>query len=570
MPRQVVATDCSRALVLRVAPGSHVLQILTPAGVEAQLVVSSEAVVELGDEAILCEKVKLQMLLERGKAPPLQSGKDILWLRRALSVTAPTRVFVDLRVADPALRDFAQLMLVNTSTGDIVEAADQCLGPVMLQPSDAPYMLLVRSVIGTMPEGYDIGGEGFVCPWLLRFIFSSACSINVKPMASEFVLDANGYYVRNLATELFRYAITPPEAPAAAEGEAAPAGEPVYMTVQLRTNSPALVDLYLLQVKQDQVWSQALEMVDPIAAICNASMERDGKITCTPLHLKRGLTSVMLPVSIPHKSSISCFYIVDTLGALTFENLFQELRLLHKAEHQYMLLARLIARQPPVVLKRVLKEAAEEALPDNPEGGAENGEGEGGEGGEKAPRAVTNEPEMVAVTNVIEEPGEEPFWTLRIFSTAETSENLIKPNVDKYAAMDAFIAECRESGGREAFKQMLAKEAAASGPVSAEASQEAPASEPAGGGGDGEEGAQAPEPWPPVKTEEQTWGEYLSEYRTSEKLKAGPILVKRDPGDPSKEDMWWYTPSGTIVQPPEFWIQQEQVRVVCVVFGRRD
>ena len=227
-----------------------------------------------------------------------------------------------------------------------------------------------------------------------------------------------------------------------------------------------------------------------------------------------------------------------------------------------MLLARLIARQPPVVLKRVVKEAAEEALPDNPEGGAENGEGEGGEGGEKAPPAVANEPEMVAATNVIEEPGEEPFWSLRIFSTAETSENLIQPNVDKYEAMDAFIAECRENGGREAFKQMLAKEAAASGPVSAEASQEAPASEPAGGGVDGEEGAQAPEPWPPVKTEEQTWGEYLSEYRTSEKLKAGQILVKRDParnGMPCQ-----------IVQPPEFWIQQEQVCVVCVVLGRRD
>ena len=304
VPRQVVATDTSRALVLRVAPGSHVLQILTPAGVEAHLVASSEAFVELGDEAILCEKIKLQMLLERGKAPPLQSGKDILWLRRALSVTAPTTVFVDLMVAEPALRDFAQLMLVNTSTGEMVEAADQCLGPVILEPSDAPYMLLVRSVIGAMPQGYDIGGEGFVCAWLLRFIFSSSCSINVKPMATEFVLDANGYYVRNLATELFRYAITPPSAPGAAEGETAPAEEPVYMTVQLRTHSPALVDLYLLQVKKDQVWSQALEMIDPIAAICNASMERDAKITSTPLHLKRGLTSVMLPVTIPQKSSI--------------------------------------------------------------------------------------------------------------------------------------------------------------------------------------------------------------------------------------------------------------------------
>jgi hypothetical protein len=123
-------------------------------------------------------------------------------------------------------------------------------------------------------------------------------------MATEFVLDANGYYVRNLATELFRYAITPPSAPGAAEGETAPAEEPVYMTVQLRTHSPALVDLYLLQVKKDQVWSQALEMIDPIAAICNASMERDAKITSTPLHLKRGLTSVMLPVTIPQKSSI--------------------------------------------------------------------------------------------------------------------------------------------------------------------------------------------------------------------------------------------------------------------------
>ena len=548
VPRQVVATDSNRALVLRVAPGSHVLQVLTPAGIEARLVASSEAVVELGDEAILCERIKLQMQLERGKAPPLASGKDILWLRRAISVSAPTTVLMDLRVADPALRDFAQLMLVNTSTGEMVEAANECLGPVLLEPSDSPYMLLVRSVIGDVPPGYDIASEEFVCPWLLRFICSSESAIKVDKMPTEFVLDANGYYVKNFGTELFRYQINPPappEAPEPEEGQEAPpapAPQPVYMTVQLRTHSPALVDLYLLDVKTDQVWSQAQEEIDPIVAICNASMERDGKITTKPLHLKHGLTSVMLP----------------------------ELRLVHKPERQYILLARLVARQPPAVLKPVFKEAGEEAKPDDAEGegGAEDGaeavEGGEGGGGEEAPKTAAEPPppEMVPVKNEIEEPGEEPFWSLRIFSTAETSEELVKRNQDKYEAIDAFVAECRENAGREAFKEALAKETAASGPVSAEPSQEAPPSddaEPAGGEGEAEEEA-APEPWPPVKTEEQSWEEYLSEYRTNERLKPAPILIKRDP---ARGDL----PS-TTVQPPEFWTQQEEVCclscVVCV------
>ena len=39
--------------------------------------------------------------------------------------------------------------------------------------------------------------------------------------------------------------------------------------------------------------------------------------------------------------------------------------------------------------------------------------------------------------------GKEPFWTLRVFSTLETSEELIRPNVDKYDKMDAFLAGVR-------------------------------------------------------------------------------------------------------------------------------
>jgi len=56
---------------------------------------------------------------------------------------------------------------------------------------------------------------------------------------------------------------------------------------------------------------------------------------------------------------------------------------------------------------------------------------EGGGGGEEGVqqghmKTVQEKPspEMVPVTNEIEEPGKEPFWSVRIFSTAETNEVL--------------------------------------------------------------------------------------------------------------------------------------------------
>lgn len=81
------------------------------------------------------------------------------------------------------------------------------------------------------------------------------------------------------------------------------------------------------------------------------------------------------------------------------------------------------------------------------------------------------------------------------------------------------------------MEEMAKKAKAAAGPVSAEPSQDAPASEgdaePAGG--EGEEGEQdgsaEADPWPPVKGEEQTWEEYLGEYRT--KCPAAEMIVKR-------------------------------------------
>jgi hypothetical protein len=64
---------------------------------------------------------------------------------------------------------------------------------------------------------------------------------------------------------------------------------------------------------------------------------------------------------------------------------------------------------------------------------------------------------MGAVTHEIEEPGLEPFWSLRIFSTMETAEELIKVNIDKYEKIDAFLAECRVNEGRVAFKEEMEK-----------------------------------------------------------------------------------------------------------------
>ena len=31
-------------------------------------------------------------------------------------------------------------------------------------------MLLARSLIGALPEGYDVTADGFSCPWLLRYV----------------------------------------------------------------------------------------------------------------------------------------------------------------------------------------------------------------------------------------------------------------------------------------------------------------------------------------------------------------------------------------------------------------
>jgi hypothetical protein len=244
------------------------------------------------------------MALEHGSAPPLAPGKDILWLRRSISVTKPTSLFTDLRVANPALRSMVQLILVKTSSGDMLEAAGNGLGPVLLEPDDAGYMLLARSVIGTVPAGLDLGAEDFVCPWMLRMLHSTGSSIKVGKQPTEHVLDANGYYVTNYGRELFRYQINPPAPPGNdAEGDAAEgaeAGEPVppttvHMTMQLRTLSPAVVNMYLLDVQADQVWGHDLEHIDPITALCTASMERDGRITATPLHFAEGLNEVVLP-----------------------------------------------------------------------------------------------------------------------------------------------------------------------------------------------------------------------------------------------------------------------------------
>ena len=109
--------------------------------------------------------------------------------------------------------------------------------------------------------------------------------------------------------------------------------------------------------------------------------------------------------------------------------------------------------------------------------------------------------------------------------------------------------------GRDAFVKDLAKKAkAASGPVSAEASQDsesAPAeegdAEPAGGEGEEGEGAEK-EPWPPTKDEEQTWDDYLQEYR--KKCPAAEMIVKRDPVRQGQ--------ASQAVQPSEFWSAQEE------------
>ena len=142
--------------------------------------------------------------------------------------------------------------------------------------------------------------------------------------------------------------------------------------------------------------------------------------------------------------------------------------------------------------------------------------------------------------------GAEPFWTLRVFATAEVTEDLIKKNTEKHDKIDAFIAECRESEARAAFVETLKAANAVPSPQG-EGEEDA---EPAGAE-EGEEAAgDEPAAWPPVKSEEQTWGEYLAEYRSHAKLQAKDKIVKRDParnGVPSQD-----------VQPRAHWVAAQE------------
>jgi len=69
------------------------------------------------------------------------------------------------------------------------------------------------------------------------------------------------------------------------------------MTLQLRTHSPAVVKMWLLEVGAGQVWSAGEDEgeVDPITALCKTSMERDGHITTEPIRVMEGLNACLFP-----------------------------------------------------------------------------------------------------------------------------------------------------------------------------------------------------------------------------------------------------------------------------------
>ena len=375
-------------------------------GLAAQLLVASDTAVELGEETALCEKVGLSMLLERGVAPPLQADKEILWLRRAVSVAARTSAVFNLRVLDPVLRNFVQLMLVETATGTALEAAGDSIGPVTLEPGSS-YVMLARSLIGALPDGYDVAAEDFACPWLLRCTHSAEAVPTLAPLPAASVFDDQGYFVDNPGAELFRYQLTPPEPPAAEDGAEEPAAaapSPVLVTCQVRTLSPAVVSMALLDVKTEEVWNQGVftkdeeqrgiwreegETIDPTNAVCTTSMERDSKITSTPVRASQGFNGCAIA---------------------EFPLVFQQGR-------QYILLARLESRLPAVVFKAVggggegEGEGEGEGAGADAEGGADgNAADDGDQGGqEEDVKRATPPPEMVAVTNEIEEPG---AWAL--------------------------------------------------------------------------------------------------------------------------------------------------------------
>ena len=199
----------------------------------------------------------------------------------------------------------------------------------------------------------------------------------------------------------------------------------------------------------------------------------------------------------------------------------------------YELIGRLIRREKLVVKK------IKEATPAEGEG-----EGEGAEEGAAVPAAkAAGEVEYEDVTNEVEEPGQEPFWTLRVFTTG-ASEEIVTRSTSKFDRMDEYLGECRESETREAFVESLKpKEPAA--PAEGEEG-EAPAGEEGGEEG-GDEEAEAPAVWPPVKDAEQTWEEYFTAYKEEAPSKSQPsvILIKADPALNG-------VPSRVVVTPEEF------------------
>eukprot|EP00960_Hanusia_phi_P071417 767548-Hanusia_phi.AAC.15 len=499
LPRTLVETDVNRSFVLRVRQGKSIFLLDFPSSFRTVLRVSSDSFLELKDFDGIFDKVGLKSSSSSGTVEGLEPGKDTIWFRQNLRPAADCVCSLILKTANPHILSSVQLVLVESSTREVVFSTTNQIDSVVLRTSSDGYILIARSFLGDVEHAEGEEVAPLACSWSLAVLSSS--EVTMQSLESEHVLEANGYFVANYSRELFRYQLEPKEETG-----------PVYFSVFLRSFSPADLKLSLIAARKDQVWHTHSR--DEATNEEVRTIEKDGQLVAAPLLEVQDLNSCE---------------IFEACAAPAEETV-------------YLLIARLVARRP-LVMKAPRKKDDGAAEADSGEAAEGKGSEEGNAGGDKddelEQEKLQEEEVEEEVTNEIEEPGQEPFWSLRIFTSC-SPDGLISENTSKEEKIEAFTAECRTNQNQEAFVLAMRKQHKL--PSTDEAA--APA-EPEGT--EAEEEAEAA-PWPPQKEEEQTWADYLKEYLAG--CPPAEPLVKRDP-----EAAEGYP---TEVLLPEHWKSQEE------------
>uniref|UniRef100_A0A7S4NSV2 Calpain catalytic domain-containing protein n=1 Tax=Guillardia theta TaxID=55529 RepID=A0A7S4NSV2_GUITH len=480
LPRTLVETDVNRSFLLRVRKGKSIFIIDFPSSFRTVLRVSSDSLLELKNFEGVFDKVGIKSLSSSGTVEGLEPRKDTIWFRQKLLPQGDCVCSLIIKTSNPHILSSVQLVLVDCSTREIFFSTKNQIDSVKLQASAEGYILIARSYFGASPLAVE-GEEAtpLTCSWSLAVL--SSCEVTMEGLASDQVLDANGYFVPNYSNELFRYQIEPKDETGL-----------VYFSVFLRSFSPAELRLSLIATRKDQVWHTHSR--DEASNEEVKTIEKDGKLVTTPLLEAQDLNCCeIFEACIPPAEDIV-----------------------------YLLIAHLVARRPLVMMAPKTKaegsiESAEEEAAVDEKNEEAAGERALDESAQEEGKERVEKGEAEYVTNDIEEPGQEPFWSLRIL-TSISPDGLISENTTKEEKIDAFTAECRTNQNQEAFVLAMRKQNKL--PSSDDAA--APA-EPQGTEAE-EEGETTS--WPPQKEEEQSWADYLKEYLVG--CPPAEPLVKRD------------------------------------------